>query len=125
MAETTSAPGRERQFHMPHPHLPHGLVAFPNRYRPWIEPWFFAYACLGVVQGGMLPLLLPLSSGGSLEAEIDRADERVVEGVERTGDGGKNSCDDERSKTIEPDAVTEGFHAGGALLNSAQSISEA
>jgi MFS family permease len=68
MAQTTSPPGRERRFHLPHSHLPHGLVAFPNRYRPWIEPWFFAYACLGVVQGGMLPLLLPLSSGGSLEA---------------------------------------------------------
>jgi len=68
MAQTASSPERERRFHLPHPHLPHGLVAFPNRYRPWIEPWFFAYACLGVVQGGLLPLLLPLSSGGSLEA---------------------------------------------------------
>ncbi len=35
---------------------------------PWIEPWFLAYACLGVVQGGMLPLLLPLSAGGSTHA---------------------------------------------------------
>ncbi len=44
--------------------LPHGLVSFPRRITPWIEPWFLAYACLGVVQGGMLPLLLPLSAGG-------------------------------------------------------------
>jgi MFS family permease len=35
---------------------------------PWIEPWFLAYACLGIVQGGMLPLLLPLSAGGSTHA---------------------------------------------------------
>src|SRR5690348_4745897 len=68
MSQVTSAPHWERRFHLPHPHLPHGLIAFPNRYRPWIEPWFLAYTCLGVVQGGMLPLLLPLSSGGSVEA---------------------------------------------------------
>jgi MFS family permease len=54
--------------HLPHPHLPHGLVSFPRRLLPWIEPWFLAYACLGVVQGGMLPLLLPLSAGGSTYA---------------------------------------------------------
>jgi MFS family permease len=49
-------------------HLPHGLVTFPRRVLPWIEPWFLAYACLGIVQGGMLPLLLPLSAGGSAHA---------------------------------------------------------
>jgi MFS family permease len=54
--------------HLPHPHLPHGLVTFPRRLLPWIEPWFLAYACLGIVQGGMLPLLLPLSAGGSAHA---------------------------------------------------------
>jgi len=58
------------RFHVPHPHLPHGLVTFPlpHRILPWVEPWFLAYACLGVVQGGMLPLLLPLSAGGSTDA---------------------------------------------------------
>jgi MFS family permease len=60
--------------HLPHPHLPgfppHGLVTFPGRVLPWIEPWFLAYACLGVVQGGMLPLLLPLSAGGLAHAGI-------------------------------------------------------
>jgi MFS family permease len=50
------------------PHLPHGLVAFPRRYTQWMEPWFLAYTCLGIVQGGMLPLLLPLSSASSIEA---------------------------------------------------------
>ena len=59
---------RRRRLHLPHPHLPHGLVTFPRRLLPWIEPWFLAYACLGVVQGGMLPLLLPLSAGGSMHA---------------------------------------------------------
>jgi MFS family permease len=48
--------------------LPHGLVSFPRRLLPWIEPWYLTYACLGVVQGGMLPILLPLSSGGSTQA---------------------------------------------------------
>ena len=48
--------------------MPHGLVTFPRRLLPWIEPWFLAYACLGVVQGGMLPMLLPLSAGGSTHA---------------------------------------------------------
>ncbi len=56
------------RLHVPHPHLPHGLVSFPRRLMPWIEPWFLAYACLGIVQGGMLPLLLPLSAGGSTHA---------------------------------------------------------
>lgn len=70
MLRTGTAAGQEQRhrFHLPHLHLPHGLVAFPNRYRPWIEPWFLAYTCLGVVQGGMLPLLLPLSSASSIEA---------------------------------------------------------
>jgi len=48
--------------------LPHGLISFPRNVLPWIEPWFLTYACLGVVQGGMLPILLPLSSGGSTHA---------------------------------------------------------
>jgi MFS family permease len=61
---------RRRRFHLPGPHLPHGLVTFPNRLLPWIEPWFLAYACLGVVQGGMLPMLLPLSAGGSTHAGV-------------------------------------------------------
>jgi MFS family permease len=59
-----------RRFHLPRPHLPHGLVTFPRRLLPWIEPWFLAYACLGVVQGGMLPMLLPLSAGGSTNAGV-------------------------------------------------------
>ena len=54
--------------HLPHPHLPHGLITFPRQLLPWIEPWFLAYACLGIVQGGMLPMLLPLSAGGSTYA---------------------------------------------------------
>ncbi len=64
--------GREHKHrpHLPKPHLPHGLVAFPRRVSPWIEPWFLAYACLGVVQGGMLPMLLPFSAGGSTHAGI-------------------------------------------------------
>jgi MFS family permease len=70
MVSPTDASAREHQHRLPSPqlHLPHGLVAFPRQLLPWIEPWFLAYACLGVVQGGMLPLLLPLSSGGSTHA---------------------------------------------------------
>ena len=70
MSQTTDAPRSEHlhRLHVPHPHLPHGLVTFPRRLLPWIEPWFLAYACLGIVQGGMLPLLLPLSAGGSTHA---------------------------------------------------------
>ena len=70
MDQAAEALERERRhrFHLPHPHLPHGLVTFPRRLLPWIEPWFLAYACLGIVQGGMLPLLLPLSAGGSTHA---------------------------------------------------------
>jgi MFS family permease len=56
------------RFHVPGAHLPHGLVTFPRQMPPWIEPWFLAYACLGIVQGGMLPVLLPLSAGGSTHA---------------------------------------------------------
>lgn len=59
---------RWHRFHLSGPHLPHGLVTFPRRLLPWIEPWFLVYACLGVVQGGMLPMLLPLSAGGSTHA---------------------------------------------------------
>jgi MFS family permease len=70
MAHAAEAPQQSggHRHHLPHPHLPHGLVTFPRRLLPWIEPWFLAYACLGVVQGGMLPLLLPLSAGGSTHA---------------------------------------------------------
>ena len=70
MSHATDASEQERRLrlHLPHLHLPHGLVTFPRRLLPWIEPWFLAYACLGVVQGGMLPLLLPLSAGGSMHA---------------------------------------------------------
>ena len=70
MENSTDAPGssRPQMPRIPHAHLPHGLVTFPRRILPWIEPWFLAYACLGVVQGGMLPLLLPLSAGGSTHA---------------------------------------------------------
>jgi MFS family permease len=67
MADTPHWEHRPR-LHEPHPHLPHGLVTFPRQVLPWVEPWFAAYACLGVVQGGMLPLLLPLSAGGSTHA---------------------------------------------------------
>ena len=55
---------------LPNPRLAHGVVTLPRRLSPWIEPWFLAYACLGVVQGGMLPLLLPLSAGGSTHAGV-------------------------------------------------------
>jgi MFS family permease len=70
MSHATDASEHEhrRRLQPPHLHLPHGLITFPRRLLPWIEPWFLAYACLGVVQGGMLPLLLPLSAGGSLHA---------------------------------------------------------
>jgi MFS family permease len=70
MARTISVSEGERQRrpHLARPHLPHGLVTFPSRLKPWIEPWFLAYGCLGIVQGGMLPLLLPLSAGGSTHA---------------------------------------------------------
>jgi MFS family permease len=70
MVHPTDASGEEHQRrpHLPGAHLPHGLVTFPRRVLPWVEPWFFAYACLGVVQGGMLPMLLPLSAGGSSHA---------------------------------------------------------
>ncbi len=62
-----SVPGRLKHRHQL-PHLRHGLIAFPRRVLPWIEPWFFIYACLGIVQDGVLPLLLPLSAGGSSHA---------------------------------------------------------
>ncbi|HET6235201.1 MAG TPA: MFS transporter, partial [Acetobacteraceae bacterium] len=70
MDHSTDASERERRYrlHLPHPHLPHGLVTFPRHLLPWIEPWFLSYACLGIVQGGMLPMLLPLSAGGSTHA---------------------------------------------------------
>jgi MFS family permease len=70
VSQTAGASGVEHRHraHVPHPHLPHGLVTFPRRLLLWMEPWFLAYACLGVVQGGMLPLLLPLSAGGSTHA---------------------------------------------------------
>ncbi len=71
MEQQTGAaePGQRHGFHGLDLHLlPHGLVTFPSRILPWIEPWFLAYACLGVVQGGMLPLLLPLSAGGTTHA---------------------------------------------------------
>jgi hypothetical protein len=53
MERATDAFGpRHRQaLQIPHAHLPHGLVTFPRRILPRIEPWFLAYACLGVVQG--------------------------------------------------------------------------
>jgi MFS family permease len=63
-----SAPEHHRRFHVPGAHLPHGLITFPRQLLPWFEPWFLAYACLGIVQGGMLPVLLPLSAGGSTHA---------------------------------------------------------
>jgi MFS family permease len=63
-----SVPWRRQPFQIPNAHLPHGLVTFPRRILPWMEPWFLAYACLGIVQGGMLPLLLPLSAGGTTHA---------------------------------------------------------
>jgi len=70
MVHPIDASGRERQRgpHLPDLQLPHGLVTFPQQLLTWIEPWFFPYACLGVVQGGMLPMLLPLSAGGSSHA---------------------------------------------------------
>src|SRR5271155_5533639 len=70
MVHTTDASRREhhRRSRLPGAHLPHGFVTFPRRVLPWIEPWFLAYACLGIVQGGMLPMLLPLSAGGSTHA---------------------------------------------------------
>jgi MFS family permease len=64
----TSGGEHEGGAHLPNPHLPHGLVTFPRQVLPWIEPWFFAYACLGIVQGGILPMLLPLSAGDSTHA---------------------------------------------------------
>ena len=70
MVRATEALAREHhlRFHLPNAHLPHGLVTFPRQLLPWIEPWFLAYACLGIVQGGMLPVLLPLSAGGATHA---------------------------------------------------------
>jgi len=70
MVRATGASAREPHhgFHLSGAHLPHGLVTFPRRLLPWTESWFLAYACLGVVQGGMLPMLLPLSAGGSTHA---------------------------------------------------------
>lgn len=70
MSATTDAASQDRAHHLnlPHPHLPHGLVSFSRGLLSWVEPWFLAYACLGIVQGGMLPLLLPLSAGGATQA---------------------------------------------------------
>lgn len=70
MVQPSDALGRGggHRFHLPGAHLPHGLITFPRHLLLWVEPWFLAYACLGVVQGGMLPLLLPLSAGGSTHA---------------------------------------------------------
>jgi MFS family permease len=64
----TSNPGRHGEHQLPYRR--HGLIAFPRRVWPWIEPWFLVYACLGVVQDGMLPLVLPLSAGGAGHAGV-------------------------------------------------------
>ena len=70
MDQTAAIPGPDPHHRstLPHTWLAHGLVTFPKRVLPWIEPWFLAYACLGIVQGGMLPMLLPLSAGDATHA---------------------------------------------------------
>ena len=72
MAHSTDPAGPlwPQPFHTPYANLPHGLVTFPKQILRWFEPWFLAYGCLGIVQGGMLPLLLPLSSGGMAHAGV-------------------------------------------------------
>ena len=74
LSEAQSGQGRHhsagRHHHHHHHHLPHGLVTAPRRVSRWVEPWFLSYTCLGIVQGGMLPLVLPLSSGSASEAGI-------------------------------------------------------
>jgi MFS family permease len=66
----TSRPWHGQKLQLPPARVDHGLATFPRRVLPWIEPWFMAYACLGVVQGGMLPLILPLSAGGVAHAGV-------------------------------------------------------
>ena len=72
LSESQASQGRSGHHirHHHHHHLPHGLVTFPRRITRWVEPWFLCYTCLGIVQGGMLPLVLPLSSGGASHAGI-------------------------------------------------------
>jgi MFS family permease len=72
LSETQSSDGRTRHHHSHHHHhhLPHGLVTFPKSVSRWVEPWFLSYTCLGIVQGGMLPLVLPLSAGSASHAGI-------------------------------------------------------
>ncbi len=66
MTRTAALPGPDH----PWRHLPHGLVAWPRGLLTWLEPWYLAYALLAVVQGGMLPMLLPLAAGGGTGAGV-------------------------------------------------------
>ena len=34
---SASPQDHRHRFHLPHPHLPHGLVSFPGKVLPWIE----------------------------------------------------------------------------------------
>jgi MFS family permease len=69
LSEAQSSGGQPRS-EAGHHARPHGLVTFPQRIGRWVEPWFFSYTCLGIVQSGMLPLLLPLSAGGASKAGV-------------------------------------------------------
>lgn len=51
--------------------LRHGEVGW-HRFgiAAWVQQWYLAYALLSVVQGGILPLVLPLSAGGAANAGL-------------------------------------------------------
>ncbi len=55
----------------PSPHLRHGhVVWYRAGIAAWVQQWYLAYALLSVVQGGILPLVLPLSAGGAANAGL-------------------------------------------------------
>lgn len=57
--------------HLASPHLPHGLVMWRQAgIVVYAEPWYAAYVLLAIVQGGMLPVLLPLSADNPAHAGL-------------------------------------------------------
>jgi MFS family permease len=50
--------------------LAKGVVVSRGGLRAWMEAWFLAYGFLAIVQGGLLPMLLPLTAGGAAHAGV-------------------------------------------------------
>ena len=44
---------------------PEAMISPPKGWLKWIEPWYWAYALLGAVIAGLIPVLLPLRVGQS------------------------------------------------------------